>query len=141
MPRNAKTGTGHVLDQLAEKLTHRSLIVILSDFFDDLDSIKKGLRHLRYKKHEIMMFQILDPQEIEFPFEDVTMFKGLEEMGDLLTEPRALRAGYLEQLKQFTEGLQKLCRSMNIDFVRMNSGESLDVSLSGFLANRAASMK
>ncbi len=141
IPKWNKTNTGKILDQLAEKLTHRSLIVILSDFFDDLESIKKGLRHLRYKKHEIMMFQILDPQEIEFPFEDVTMFKGLEEMGELLTEPRSLRAGYLEQLKQFTEGLQKLCRSMNIDFVRMNSGESLDVTLSGFLANRAASMK
>jgi len=141
IPKWNKTNTGKILDQLAEKLNHRSLIVILSDFFDDLDSIKQGLRHLRYKKHEIMMFQILDPQEIEFPFEDVTMFKGLEEMGDLLTEPRALRAGYLEQLKQFTDGLQKLCRGMNIDFVRMNSGEPLDVSLSGFLANRAASMK
>lgn len=141
IPKWNKTNTGKILDQLAEKLTHRSLIVILSDFFDDLESIKKGLRHLRYKKHEIMVFQILDPQEIEFPFEDVTMFKGLEEMGELLTEPRALRAGYLEQLKQFTEGLQKLCRGMNIDFVRMNSGDMLDVSLSGFLANRSASMK
>ncbi len=141
IPKWHKTNTGKILDQLAEKLTHRSLIVILSDFFDDLDSIKKGLRHLRYKKHEIMMFQILDPQEVEFPFEDVTLFKGLEEMGELLTEPRALRAGYLEQLKVFTEGLQKLCRGMNIDFVRMNSGESLDVTLSGFLANRAATMK
>jgi len=49
VPRLAKTGTGHVLDQLAEKLTHRSLIILLSDFFDDMGGIKKGLRHLRYK--------------------------------------------------------------------------------------------
>src|SRR5438034_2269466 len=97
VPRNAKTGTGHVLDQLAEKLTHRSLIVILSDFFDDMESLKKGLRHLRYKKHEMMVFQVLDPTEVQFPFEDVTLFKGLEALGDLLTEPRALRDGYLEQ--------------------------------------------
>ncbi len=141
IPKLAKTNTGKILDQLAEKLHHRSLIVILSDFFDDLDSIKQGLRHLRYKKHEIMMFQILDPQEVDFPFEDVTMFKGLEEMGDLLTEPRALRAGYLEQLKMFTDSLQKMCRGMNIDFTRMNSGETLDVSLSGFLAHRESTIK
>src|SRR3954447_2504612 len=95
VPRLAKTGTGHVLDQLAEKLTHRSLIVILSDFFDDMAGIQQGLRHLRYKKHELMVFQVLDPMEVEFPFEDVTLFKGMEEMGDLLTEPRALRDGYL----------------------------------------------
>lgn len=140
-PRLKKTNTGRILDQLAEKLNHRSLIVILSDFFDDLEGIKKGLRHLRYKKHEIMAFQVLDPMEIDFPFEDVTLFKGLEEMGELLTEPRALREGYLEQMNLATEELKKLCRGMHIDYVRMNSGEPLDVSLSGFLATRLASMK
>jgi uncharacterized protein (DUF58 family) len=141
VPRNAKTGTGHVLDQLAEKLTHRSLIVILSDFFDRLEGIKQGLRHLRYKKHESMVFQILDPMEIEFPFEDVTLFKGMEELGELLTEPRALREGYLEQLNNFTDELKKMCRGMHIDFTRMNSGEPLDVTLSSFLATRSASIK
>jgi uncharacterized protein (DUF58 family) len=141
MPRNQKTGTGHVLDQLAEKLTHRSLIVVLSDFFDDLEGIKKGLRHLRYKKHESMVFQVLDPMELEFPFEDVTLFKGMEQLGELLTEPRALRDGYLEQLRRFTDELKKICRGMHVDFTTMNSGEPLDVSLSNFLATRSASMK
>jgi uncharacterized protein (DUF58 family) len=141
VPRLKKTNTGKVLDQLAEKLTHRSLIVVLSDFFDDIESIKKGLRHLRYKKHELMVFQILDPMEVEFPFEDVTLFKGLEESGELLTEPQSLRQGYLSELARFTEDLKKMCRGMHIDFQRMNSGEPLDVSLSGFLATRSASMK
>ena len=141
VPKWNKTNTGKILDQIAERLTHRSLIVILSDFFDDPKSIKKGLRHLRYKKHEVMMFQMLDPQEIEFPFEDVTMFQGLEEMGELLTEPRSLRDGYLEQMKLATEELKKMCRGMQIDYQRMNSGETLDVALSAFLATRAASIK
>src|SRR5205814_3786934 len=64
VPRWNKTNTGKILDQIAEKLTHRSLIVLVSDFFDDIESITQGLRHLRYKKHEIMAFQILDPTEI-----------------------------------------------------------------------------
>jgi uncharacterized protein (DUF58 family) len=140
-PRLKKTNTGKILDQLAEKLTHRSLIVMLSDFFDDLESIKKGLRHLRYKKHEIMAFQVLDPAEISFPFEDITLFKGLEEQGELLTEPQQLREGYLEQLRLFTDELKKMCRGMNIDFTRMNSSDPLDVALSTFLATRAASIK
>ncbi|HVT89140.1 MAG TPA: DUF58 domain-containing protein [Tepidisphaeraceae bacterium] len=141
IPRWNKTNMGKILDQLAEKLTHRSLLVILSDFFDDIGSIRQGLRHLRYKKHEVMVFQILDPTEIEFPFEDVTLFKGLEELGELLTEPRALRDGYLEQLRLFTEDLKKTCRGMNIDIQRFSSGDQLDVALSQFLATRLASMK
>jgi hypothetical protein len=88
-----------------------------------------------------MVFQLLDPMEIEFPFEDVTLFKGMEEMGELLTEPRALREGYLEQLAMFTEQLKKLCRGMNIDYTRISTGDPLDVTLSGFLATRAATIK
>ena len=141
VPRWNKTNTGKILDQIAEKLNHRSLIVLLSDFFDDIESIKSGLRHLRYKKHEIMAFQILDPAEVEFPFEDTTLFKGLEEAGELLTDPRALREGYIAELSNFTAELQKLCRGMHIDFVRMNSGDALDVALSNFLATRSASIK
>ncbi|HRK29544.1 MAG TPA: DUF58 domain-containing protein [Tepidisphaeraceae bacterium] len=141
IPRWNKTGTGKVLDQLAEKLHHRSLIVIVSDFFDNLEDITKGLRHLRYKKHEIMAFQVLDPQEIEFPFEDVTLFKGMEDAGELLTEPRSLREGYLEQMKLFTDELKRLCRGMHIDFQRFNSGDTLDIALSQFLATRSASIK
>jgi uncharacterized protein (DUF58 family) len=141
VPRWNKTSTGKILDQIAEKLTHRSLIVLLSDFFDDIDGLKKGLRHLRYKKHEVMAFQILDPAEVSFPFDETTLFKGLEEMGELLTEPRALREGYLEQMRIHTEGLKKLCRGMNIDYVRMSSGDPLDVALSAFLAVRESTIK
>jgi uncharacterized protein (DUF58 family) len=141
VPRWSKTNTGKILDQIAERLNHRSLIVMISDFFDNLDGIQKGLRRLRYKKHEIIMMQILDPQETDFPFEDVTLFKGLEELGELLTEPRSLRDGYLNQLNDSTEKLKKICRGMQIDFNRFNSGQSLDVPLSGFLATRAATMK
>lgn len=141
VPRWNKTGIGRILDQLAEKITHRSVIVLVSDCFDDIDSIQKGLRHLRYKKHEAMVLQVLDRQEIEFPFEDVTLFKGLEELGDLLTEPRALREGYLEQMKAHAEKLRKLCRGMNVDFTTFNTADPLDVALSEFLAQRMATMK
>ncbi len=141
VPRLKKTGTGRVLDQLAEKLTHRSVVVLLSDFFDDIDSVQHGLRHLRYRKHEVIAFQILDPMEVEFPFEDVTLFKGMEEMGELLTEPQSLRQGYLAEMRAWTDELKRLCRGMHIDFTQMNSGQPLDVALSSFLAIRAASIR
>ncbi|HWB54929.1 MAG TPA: DUF58 domain-containing protein, partial [Tepidisphaeraceae bacterium] len=80
-PRIRKTQTGRILQQLAEKLTHRSLVLILSDFFDDFGEIEKAIRLLRYRRHELIVMQILDPAEIDFPFEQVTMFKGMEEAG------------------------------------------------------------
>ena len=137
-PRRAKTGTGKVLDQVADKLGHRSVVCLISDLFDDLDSLKKGLRHLRYRKHEVIVLQVLDPQEVDFPFDDVTLFQGMEGAGDLLTEPRALRQGYLDQLRQFTDEAKKLCRGMNVDFHRFNAADPLDVALSTFLAGRLA---
>lgn len=136
VPRWNKTGTGRVLEQLAEKLTHRSLVVVISDLLDDVDDIIKGLKYLRYRKHEVIVLQVLDPAEVDFPFEDVTLFKGLEEAGELLTEPRALRDGYLEQLRLFTESLSRACRGLDIDFQRLSSGDGLEVTLSQFLADR-----
>jgi uncharacterized protein (DUF58 family) len=141
VPRRSKTNTGKILNQLAEKLTHRSVIVIISDFFDDLSELKKGLRQLRYKKHEVMAFQTLDPAELTFPFKDVTLFRGLEDSGQLLTDPKSLRESYLHQLKLFTEDLKKMCRGMQIDFTQLNTAEPLDVSLSAYLANRSASIR
>jgi uncharacterized protein (DUF58 family) len=139
--RDRETRIGKVLEQTAEKLTHRSLLVVLSDFFDDLPQVQRGLRHIRHRRHEVIAFQLLDPNEIEFPFEDPTRFEGLEALGDLLTDPHALRASYLDQLRQATERLQRDCRSMRIDFSRMNTGDLLDVSLSSFLATRSATMR
>ncbi len=138
VPRWNKTGTGKILEQLASKIGRRSLVILLSDFFDDPAGLKRGLRALRFRKHDVICAQLLDPQEIDFPFEDITMFKGLEEAGELLTEPRALRQGYLQVLGEFTDQLKRICRGMNIDFTRFNTGDSLDVPLSAFLAQREA---
>ncbi|MFT3787225.1 MAG: DUF58 domain-containing protein [Tepidisphaeraceae bacterium] len=140
VPKWNKTDTGKILDQVAEKLTHRSLIVVMSDFFDDLSSIKRGLRHLRYRKHEVIMLQVLDRQELTFPFEEITKFKGLEELGELLTEPRGLRDAYLEQLNAATDELKRICRGMGIDYTQFDTAEPLDAQLAGFLATRASTM-
>lgn len=137
-PRANKTDTGKVLDQIAEKITKRSLVILVSDFFDDLPSLQRGLRHLRYRKHEVVTLQTLDPQELDFPFEDVTLFKGLEQFGQLLVEPKALRAAYLEQLEAQTAELKKACRGLGIDHYRFDTGKPLDAQLSAFLAGRMA---
>jgi uncharacterized protein (DUF58 family) len=139
--RKDKTGVGAVLEQLAEKVTHRSLLVILSDFFDDLASIRRGLRHIRHRKHEVIAMQILDPNEITFPFDDPTLFEGLEGTGKLMADPVALRRSYLENLNRATDTLRRDSRGLRIDFARMNTSDSLDIALSNFLATRAASIR
>jgi uncharacterized protein (DUF58 family) len=135
-----KTDTGKVLDQVAVKIGKRSLVIVVSDFFDDLVSLERGLRHLRYRKHAVVAIQVLDPQEIEFPFEDVTLFKGMEASGQLLIEPKALRDAYLEQLGQFTDKFKHTCRTLGIDYWRFDSGKPLDAQLSAFLATRMAAI-
>ncbi|MEM8873721.1 MAG: DUF58 domain-containing protein [Planctomycetota bacterium] len=137
IPRWNPTAIGKVLEQVTGKLTGRSVVVVLSDFFDDLDAIQKGFRMLRHKGHEVLALQVMDPQEVKFPFEDVTMFEGLEEAGELLAEPRALRDAYLQQMQEHTDELAHRCRRMGIDFERFDSGEPLDVAISTFLARRS----
>jgi uncharacterized protein (DUF58 family) len=137
VPRWNKTGLGPVLGQVAQKLTGRCVVVVISDFFDEVPLIERGLRQLRHAKHEVICCQVMDPQELRFPFEDVTMFEGLESAGELLTEPRALREAYLAQVKEHTETLGHRCRRLDVDFERFDSGEPLDVAISNFLAARA----
>jgi uncharacterized protein (DUF58 family) len=137
-PRLNKTSTGKILSQLAEKLAHRSVVVIISDFFDDLPDIRKGLQHLCHRRHEVLAMQVLDPAELDFPFTDMTRFEGMEEAGELLSDPASLRPAYLERLGNMTQQLQKMCRGMRIDFAQMSSAQPLDVSLSRFLQTRSA---
>ena len=111
---------------------------MLSDCFDELDDILAGLKHLRHKRHEVVVMQILDPAEIDFPFRETTLFRGMEEWPDLLTDPRALRDGYLEQIRTFNRELERGCRMQNIDFVQLRTDNSLGTALAAYLAHRLA---
>ena len=141
VPKNKKTRTGAILDEIAEQMNHRSLIVLISDFFDSAENIIKGLRHLRYRRHDLIVLQVLDHDELEFPFDATTLFKGMEEMGELIVEPRALREAYLEEFGRHTEKIRKACHDLHVDFVQVDTSLPLDVTLPGFLATRAARMK
>src|SRR5262245_47883311 len=111
-----KTSLGAIFHDLAERISRRSIIVLLSDFFDDMPEILAGLKHLRYKRHEVVAFHVMDPAELEFPFQEATLFRGLEQHPELLTDPRSLRQGYLDQVNSFVADLQRGCRSQDIDY-------------------------
>src|SRR5262249_24900156 len=130
------TALGPIFHELAERITRRAILVILSDFFDDPAGLVAGLKHLRHKRHEVVVMHVLDPAELEFPFQQATLFRGLEQYPDLLTDPRTLRQGYLNEVQTFLTELQRGCRAQNIDYVPLRTDKDLGVALSSYLGQR-----
>jgi len=131
-----KTDFSVPLRDFSERAGRRSMVVVLSDLFAPLETIERGLRLLRHKRHEVVLLHVLDETELTFPFEDNTKFLGMEEMPDLIAEPRSLRAGYLEVVDEFLADLKRVCASMRIDYMTISTGDRLDKALAGFLAAR-----
>ncbi len=141
IPKKNKTNIGRILDEIAEQMNHRSLIVLISDLFGDVDNLVKGIRHLRYRRHDLIVLQVLDHDELEFPFDSTTLFKGLEDRGEVIVEPRALREAYLEELRKHSQAIKDVCHQMHVDYAQIDTSLPLDVTLPNFLATRAARMK
>ncbi len=109
--------------------------------FDEVSEVLAGFKHLRHKRHEVVLWHILDGAELAFPFQEATLFRGLEEYPELLTDPRSLREGYLEQIGMFIKELQRGCREQNIDYVQLRTDTPLNVALSSYLARRLTRSK
>jgi uncharacterized protein (DUF58 family) len=131
-----KTATGPIFHDLAERFKKRGIVVILSDLFDNVDAMMKGIKHFRHRRHEVIVFHVLDPAEMDFPFEQPTLFNGLEQLPNVLVEPRAIRKAYLHELNNFILRIKKECRRHRIDYVPLRTDESLEVALSTYLASR-----
>ena len=117
-------------------VTRKSIVVLLSDMFDETSEIAAGLKHLRHRKHEVILWHVMDGAELTFPFQEATLFRGLEQYPELLTDPRSLRKSYMEQVEAFVDGLKRTCRDLNIDYVSLRTDTPLNVALSSYLAHR-----
>ncbi|MEE9584251.1 MAG: DUF58 domain-containing protein, partial [Candidatus Brocadiales bacterium] len=84
-----------VLNELAEKASRRSLVILISDLFEDANELIKKLRQLRKRRNEVILFQVLDSHELDFPFDELTLFESMEDSGQVLAEPRAIKDSYL----------------------------------------------
>ena len=136
-----QTNVRRVLDDLAERLQRRTLIILISDLFDDVSETLMGLKRLRHNKNELIVLNIWDPAEMRFPFEGLTMFEGLEGSGRVMTDPRSLRTRYLSEVRRFVGALRRGCREMQIDFVRLDTSLALDSAVSAYLTTRSASIR
>src|SRR5438552_11153522 len=118
---HAKSRMGPLFHDLAERINRRALVFVLSDLFDEVHEVLAGFKHLRHKRHEVVLWHILDNFELTFPFQEATLFRGLEEYPELLTDPRSLRNSYLEQIESFIGQLQQGCRNQYIDYVQLRT--------------------
>jgi uncharacterized protein (DUF58 family) len=131
-----KTAIGPLLHDLAQTVTRRGLVFLISDCFDDPASLLDGLRHLRFQGHEVTVFHVLHPDEVDFPFGGMIKFDGLEDKLQLLTRPQLIRPAYLRALQKFLTDMRRACESNRCDYVLMNTARPLSQALTEYLARR-----
>ena len=131
-----KTNVSTTFHQLAERIKRRGLIIIFSDLFDDPNRVMSGLKHFRHKKHEVIVFQILDPLERSFNFRRDARFKDLETGEEISTQPWHIRGEYRKLMSEFIETYKKQCRENRIDHVLMDTSQDFDRALIQYLIKR-----
>jgi uncharacterized protein (DUF58 family) len=131
-----ETSAASVLQELAASLKRRGLIILISDLLEKPEEVIKGLKQLRSKGSDISVFHLLDRDELEFPFEEPSLFLDLEEDIHLLTDPHAIRSAYLRALNTLIEEYRRSCASSFIDYSLINTSVGLDRALVRYLSWR-----
>ncbi len=132
-----ETSLAPLWHDLVGRIKRRGLIVILSDCFDQIGPLLRALRHFRHRRHEVLLFHILAPEELEFPFSRMTQFRNLERGGHrILVDPGQLRKEYRKNFDAFCTQLREQTRQMRIDYQMLRTDESVDRALGAYLAKR-----
>ena len=134
-----KTDIFKIMRRVAEAMPARGLVMIFSDLLCDREPLFKGLEMLRHRRHDVMVFHVMDDDELLFPFAGMTKFEGLEELPDLLCDPRALRDGYLEALEEYLTEVRRGCTRIGIEYYLIRTSDYMDAVLSRFLNQRMSS--
>jgi uncharacterized protein (DUF58 family) len=134
----AIAGTFH---ELAERLAKRGLIIIISDLYDEPAEVMRALQHFAYKKHQLMLFHLLDQAELDFPFKRVTSFIDAETHQKIQVDPRAVRQAYQKEVNGFIERYRKECSDRNIEYVLASTARPYDAMLLEYLGRRSRLMK
>jgi uncharacterized protein (DUF58 family) len=130
------TGLVEALHHIAEKIGQRAVVVILSDLFCDTVALEEALQHLRYRKHDVCMFHLMDPQEIEFHFDKPHRFVDMEDNTVLVVEPNLIADEYQEALREFLTNVKSACHNVHADYQLVTTDSPLEPLLRDFLLNR-----
>lgn len=131
-----RTDVAGILHEFARRMPRRGFVILFSDLFDHVDEFLKGLDHLRYRGHNVIVFHTLDPYELTFPFNGTWKFKGLELEGEITAQPRRIREAYLEELEKFLTRIRTACERSQVDYVLVDTSRPVDAVLRGFLSAR-----
>lgn len=142
VPSEKRTAAASTLAEVAERIARRSLVVIITDLFENVghhDDLLKALRHLRHRGHEVLVFHVMESAtERRFEFPDVPMlFRDMETGEEMTLQPAQLRENYAEAVRLFSEAFRKKCLANRIDFVEIDTQEPYDTALLAYFNKRS----
>jgi uncharacterized protein (DUF58 family) len=132
-----RSDVGKPLRQLSEALVKRSMVVLVSDLLDDPEPAIKGLKHLRTRGTDVIVFQVLDPYELTFPFRGAATFHDVESADEVVADAGRARTEYLRELAGLTLLYDRELRGAGIDYVQLDTSQPLDFALLAYLSARA----
>ena len=140
LPIGAGTDVAKPLRDLAEAVRKRGLVVLISDLLDDIDRVLPGLKHFRYRGSEVIVFHVLDPAELRFPFEQTARFRDMETLDEVVAVPEVVRSRYLSALGDLQERYRRELQLAGIDYVILDTSVSLETALMSYLMTRRRSL-
>ncbi len=130
------TDLGFVLNKVAAQINARGVVVLISDLLCDLDQLYEGLGRLQFGGHDIMIFHVLDREELELPFNDSVLFRDIEGSEELFAEPWAFRQAYQRAMCEFIDEAGNRCRTAGIDYTQLTTSDDMGEALSKYLHQR-----
>lgn len=131
-----ETELSGLFHELAKRIVRRGLVIVISDLLDEPSEVISALKHLRHQKHEVIVFHLLDPAELTFPYTGSVVFRDMETGETLSTQADTLKADYLEKLNQFIQSYRRGCGASQIDYVQLDTATPFDYALSEYLSRR-----
>lgn len=131
-----RTDIAAMLHEFARRIDRKGFVMLFSDLLDNVDDFLKGLDHLRFRGHNVTVFQILDPYELTFPFDGTYKFRGLENDGEVVTQPKRMRQAYMTELEKFLKRIRTACERSNVDYVLVDTSRPVELTLSSYLIAR-----
>jgi uncharacterized protein (DUF58 family) len=131
-----RTDVSKPLHQLAETLGKRGMVVVISDLLDDPAAVLRGLKHFQHRGTDVVVFQVLDPDELEFPFERATRFEDLETSEEILAVPELVRAHYVNEISALTDRYRRELGASGIDYQLLSTKQPLELALLSYLSAR-----
>ena len=136
-----RTAMAPTFHELANTIKKRGLIIVISDLYDDQAEIVRALQHFVFKKHQIIVFHVMDQAELDFPFTKMHTFVDMETDQRLQIDPRYLREPYLDEINAFIDVFRRECSLRNIEYVLTPTDQPYDMMLLEYLARRKALLK